>query len=170
MGRGGRGWQKVQKWNQKRGSGHQEFPLSRISYGLEGIAKLYRNCYDAPLLEYHTYKTNVVTPKLYLHNERRMTKYSTWSNYYAGQKKKNHPIPWDSRRKERCSIMWYYAWSCTISAGQKSRTVADDLALRWTLVIKISQDRTVFFLLQISGMVLFFCPGLYFRKITQEKK
>ena len=37
-------------------------------------------------------------------------------------KKKNHPR--DSRREERCST-WYHAQSGAISAGQKSRTVAD---------------------------------------------
>ena len=67
-------------------------------------------------------------------------------------KKKNHFR--DSRWEERCSIVWYHARWCTISAGQKSRTES-----RMTLPCadrSSSQDRTVFFSPQISRMVLFF--------------
>ena len=49
-------------------------------------------------------------------------------------KKKNYLR--DSRPEECCSIVWYHARSHTISAGQKSRMVADNLASSWSLVIK----------------------------------
>ena len=55
----GRGGAKFQKRNKKKG---ERSPGVRVSYGLEGIAKLYINHEDAPFLEYPTNKTNIVTP------------------------------------------------------------------------------------------------------------
>ena len=54
-------------------------------------------------------------------------------NYCPGQKKRT--IPRFAVRR-MLFHMWYHARSRAISAGQKSRIVADDLALRWSLVIK----------------------------------
>ena len=56
--------------------------------------------------------------------------------------------------------VWYHARWHTISAGQKSRTFADDFALHWSCVIEHDITRgTAFFSPQISGMVLFFVQG-----------
>ena len=52
--------------------------------------------------------------------------------YYPGQKKKKEP----SLRFAARSTLFHRVISCSISPGQKSPTVADDLALRWSLVIK----------------------------------
>ena len=65
--------------------------------------------------------------------------------------KKNHP--WDSRREERYSIVWYHAWWRTISAGQKSRMTLPCVDRASSSMI--SQDRTAFFSPRISRMVLF---------------
>ena len=74
-------------------------------------------------------------------------------------KKKNHHR--DSRREERCSIVWYHARWRTISAGQKSRTLS-----RMTLPALIVRHRAWYLKIEqrssrrwISGMVLFFWPG-----------
>ena len=61
-----------------------------------------------------------------------------WKDTTTLDKKKNHLR--DSRREERCSIVWYHARWRTINAGQKSRTVAVDFALHWSCVIE--QDIT----------------------------
>ena len=83
------------------------------------------------------------------------------------KKKKNHPR--DSRWEECCSTRdkFYHARSRAISAGQKSRIVADDLALRWSLMIKhyhrieqCSSRR------ESWGMVFFFVQG---SSLTEKK-
>ena len=62
--------------------------------------------------------------------------------YNPGEKKE--PSPRFTARRTLFHV-WYYARSSAIRAGQKSRTVADDLALHWSPVIKhdITRSKSV---------------------------
>ena len=79
--------------------------------------------------------------------------------YYPGQKKKKKE---PSLRFAARRTLFHHVISCSIKRDQRTARVADDLALRWSLVIRhdITRSNSVLLAGNLGdGSFFFFCPG-----------